>query len=146
MTGVDVFSAMLLSAELDCMDRFSDPKKIISTIGMCPSVYQSRNSLRHGSTKKLDVSRKLKWIMIQVASVAVRYDDHLKKYYERTKKRHGGLHKVAITHVANKMLRMMWSMHRHGTLYWYRNEKLYQSKLTRLDRATYSDTTRKTKG
>lgn len=146
MTGVDVFAAMLISAELDGMDRFSDPKKVISTIGMCPNVYQSGNSMRHGRMKKLDVNRKLNWIMIQVASVAVRYDDHLKEYYERMKKRHGGRHSIAITHVANKMVRMMWSMHHNDTLYWHRNEKLYQSKLARLDKAMCSDKTQKIKG
>lgn len=146
MTGVDAYSALLISAELDGIDRFSDPKKIISTVGMCPSVHQSGDSLRHGGMKKLDVNRKLNWIMIQVASVAVRYDDHLKKYYEHVKKRHGGKHVIAVTHVANKMLRIMWAMERDHTLYWYRNEKLYQSKLAKLDKAMRSDTTQKIQG
>jgi transposase len=47
--------------------------------------------------------------MIQAANTAaVRTDDSMKKYYAKMVKRHG--HGIAITHVANKMIRIMWYM------------------------------------
>lgn len=105
VTGIDVYAALLLAAEIDGIERFPSARKLISMIGMCPTVFQSGDSLRHGRMKKLDVNRKLNWLMIQVASVAVRHDDHLKEYYEHVKKRHGDSHSIAITHVANKMIK-----------------------------------------
>ena len=146
ITGIDVYAAMLLAAEIDGISRFSTPRKLVSMMGMCPTVYQSGDSLRHGRMKKLDVNRKLNWIMIQVASVAARHDDHLKAYYEHVKKRHGGSHAIAAAHVANKMVRYMWAMLRNDEPYRYRNEDLYQGKLARLDRAMYSDNVQRTKG
>ena len=145
-TGIDVYAAMLLAAEIDGIKRFGNARKLVSMVGMCPSVYQSGNSLRHGRMKKLDVNRKLNWLMIQVASVAVRHDDRMKEYYERVKKRHGGKHAIAITHVANKMLHIMWYMLRDGEPYRNRDERLYQSKLARLDKAMHSNKSQATKG
>ena len=122
------------------------PKMPLSSYMNFPSALQSGDSLRHGRMKKRDVNRSLTWIMIQVANVAVMHDKYLKGYYERVKKAHGGSHKMAITHVANKMAKMMWAMLRDNEVYRYRNDRLYQSKLARLDRAMYSDKVQKTKG
>ena len=146
MTGIDVYAAMLIAAEIDDIKRFRTARKLVSTMGLCPTVYQSGDSLRHGRMKKRDVNRNLTWIMIQVANVAVMHDDYLKGYHEHVKKTHGGNHKMAITHVANKMVKMMWAMLRENEVYRYRNDRLYQSKLARLDRAMYSDKVQKTKG
>ena len=146
MTGIDVYAAMLLAAEIDSVERFGTARKLVSTMGLCPTVHQSGDSLWHGRMKKLDVNRNLTWIMIQVANVAVMHDDYLKAYYERVKKAHGGSHKIAITHVANKMVKMMWAMLRKNEVYRHRNDRLYQSKLAKLDKAMYSDKVQDTKG
>lgn len=39
-----------------------------------------------------------------------------------------------VTHVANKMLRILWYMLTQDTLYYERNERLYSSKLKRLEK------------
>jgi hypothetical protein len=41
-------------------------------------------------------------------NTAARKDDRLKKFYIRIAKRHG--HNIAITHVANKMVTIIWYM------------------------------------
>ena len=48
--------------------------------------------------------------MIQAANVAVHHDDRLKLFYQKAKARHGDNHPIAITHVANKMVRIIWKM------------------------------------
>ena len=53
-------------------------------------------------------SRKVKWIMIQAANAVIRTDPRMRAYYERKLRRHH--HNVAVTHVANKMLRIIWHM------------------------------------
>ena len=77
-----------------------------------------------------DGNRKVKWIMIQAANVAVRNDPRMRAFYERKLKRHK--HNVAITHVANKMLKIIWHMLREDRLYNERSERLYMPKLKRI--------------
>ena len=42
--------------------------------------------------------------------MAVRHGDRLKWFYQNAKTRHGGNHSIAITHVANKIVRIIWKM------------------------------------
>ena len=75
-----------------------------------------------GRMKKDDGNKKINWIMIQAANTAAsRTDERMKKYYMNIAKRHG--HHVAITHVANKMIRIIWSMLTYKQLYNERKKK-----------------------
>jgi transposase len=70
---------------------------------MSNHTHQSGNTLYMG--RMTDGNKKIRWIMIQAANTAeVRTDDRMKKYYAKIVKRHG--HSIAITHVANKMIRI----------------------------------------
>jgi len=80
-----------------------------------------------------DGNKKIRWIMIQAANTtAVRTDDRMKKYYAKVVKRHG--HSIAITHVANKMIRIMWYMLKNKENYKDGKDGLYQRKLKRINR------------
>ena len=107
MTGIDCFSAMLIVSEIGDISRFRTAGKLASWCGLCPTVHQSGNSMYMGRMKK-DGNKKINWIMIQAANTASRTDERLKKYYKKVEKRHG--HHVAITHVANKMIRIILTM------------------------------------
>ena len=39
MTGIDYFSAMMISSEIGDINRFSSPQKLVSWAGLCPSVH-----------------------------------------------------------------------------------------------------------
>ena len=122
MTGIDYFSAMLISSEIGEISRFSTAGKLVSWCGMCPTVHQSGTSMYMGRMKKDDGNKKINWIMIQAANTAAsRTDERMKKYYMNIAKRHG--HHVAITHVANKMIRIIWSMLTYKQLYNERKKK-----------------------
>jgi transposase len=130
MTGIDYFSAMLISSEIGDISRFRTADKLVSWCGLCPTVHQSGNSMYMGRMKK-DGNKKINWIMIQAANTASRTDnDRLKKYYKKIAKKHG--HHVAITHVANKMIRIMWSMLTYKQLYNERKKELYKTKLKKI--------------
>lgn len=78
-----------------------------------------------------DGNKKIRWIMIQAANTAaVRTDNRMKKYYTRIVKRHG--HSIAITHVANKMIRIMWYMLKNKEAYKDGKKESYQRKLKRI--------------
>ena len=128
MIGIDYFSAMLIMSEIGDITRFTDPSKLVSWSGLCPTVHQSGNSLYMGRMK--DGNKKIRWIMIQAANTAVRTDDRMKKYYTKMVKRHG--HSIAITHVANKMMRIMWYMLKNKENYKDGKDELYQRKLKRI--------------
>ena len=61
------------------------------------------------------------------------YDDRMRDYYDRVKKTHRS--NVAITHVSNKMIKIIWHMLTNRTLYKDRNENPYQKKIKRMDAA-----------
>ena len=128
MSGFDYYGASLLAAYIADIKRFQSPEKIVSWAGLCPSVHQSGESLYMGKMK--DGNRKVKWIMIQAANSAARHDPRMNAYYQKKLKRHN--HNVAITHVATKMLKILWHMLYENMLYNERNERLYNSKLNRM--------------
>jgi transposase len=130
MTGFDYYSASMMSACIADISRFRSPSRLVSWVGMCPTVHQTGETIYYGKMK--DGNKKAQWIMTQVANVAAQRDPRMKAYYEKIVKRHH--HNVAITHVANKMLRILWYMLTEDTLYNERNERLYASKLKRLQR------------
>ena len=121
MTGIDYYTAMLLASEIDGVGRFASPKKLVSWVGMCPTVHQSGDTLYHGRMKK-DSNRKANWILTQAANVAIQHDERMKRYYEKVRKAHH--HNIAITHVANKMTTIIWHMLTNRTLYSDRNGRL----------------------
>jgi transposase len=129
MTGIDYFSAMLIMSEIGDVTRFGDPSKLVSWSGLCPTVHQSGNSLYMGRMK--DGNKKIRWIMIQAANTAVRVDDRMKKHYAKIVKRHG--HNIAITHVANKMISIMWYMLKNKENYKDGKQETYQRKLKKID-------------
>jgi len=129
MIGIDCFSAMLICSEIGDISRFSTAGKLVSWCGLCPTVHQSGTSMYMGRMKK-DGNKKINWIMIQAANTASRTDERLKKYYKKIAKRHG--HHVAITHVANKMIRIIWSMLTYKQLYNERKTEQYERKLKRI--------------
>jgi transposase len=130
MTGFDYYGASVLAAYIGDINRFRSPSRLVSWVGMCPSVHQTGETTHYGKMK--DGSKKVKWIMSEAANTAALFDPRMKSFYERKFKRHS--HNIAITHVANKMLRILWYMLSNNQLYNERKEKLYSSKLKRMAR------------
>lgn len=126
ISGFDYFGALLISAEIEDIRRFAAPNKLVSWTGLCPRIYQSGAATRHGRMKK-DSNRRVNWMVIQGARVAVRYDVRMKKYYESVCKRH--VPAIAITHVANKIVTIIWHMLTNQVPYEQANKDLYERKL-----------------
>ena len=129
ITGFDVFGATLIALEIDGIERFATPKKLVSWMGMCPTVHQSGNTTYHGKMRK-DANRQVNWIMTQAANSAALHDERLSAVYERAKKRHP--HGIAISHVANKMATIIWHLLNEKTLYDQRKDSLYARKLKKI--------------
>jgi transposase len=113
LTGVGVYSALLIKSEIGDIRRFPNYKKLISWAGLAPSLYQSGSVERHGRITKQG-SKLLRWVMVECARVAVVHDARLSEFYERVKHRRGG--QKALVAVACKMLKIVWFMLPQGAL------------------------------
>jgi len=129
LTGVDVYSALLIKSEIGDIRRFPSNKKLISWAGLAPSLYQSGNVRYTGPITKQG-SRMLRWIMVEAARTAVRHDARMGEFYDRVCRRRGD--QKAVVAVACKMLKIVWFMLTRGEPYGSRNSRLYGVKLKGL--------------
>ena len=129
MTGIDVFSAMLIATEIVDVRRFCTPWKLVSYAGLAPSIRESSGKTKTGKISKQG-SPWLRWILVQCAMTAVRYDHRLKSFYERLKSRKGSAKAIVAT--AKEILVIIWYMLTRRELYRHMNKKRYEQKLSRL--------------
>ncbi|MDE0266258.1 MAG: IS110 family transposase [Thaumarchaeota archaeon] len=134
MTGIGIYTAILLAAEISEISRFGTPKQMISWAGLCPTVRQSGKEMRLGRIKKMDTDSLVNWAMCEAANVAVKHDARMRAAYEAARRRHAGKHMLGIVVVAHKMVTIMWHMLKNRTPYESRNEDLYRRKLARLEK------------
>ena len=130
LTGVDVYTALLLRSEIGPIERFPDYKRLVSWAGLAPSVHQSGNVEFHGRITKRGSSI-LRRALVEAARIAVRHDDRMKAFHERLAKRRGD--QKATVAVACKMLKIAWFMLTRREAYGNVNEKRYEEKLKRMD-------------
>src|SRR6476659_7591100 len=93
ITGIDIFSAMLISAEIVDVRRFSTPWKLVSYASLAPSIRESSGKIKTGKITKQG-SPCLRWILVQCALTAIRFNDILIIFYDRIKNR--SIHVTAI--------------------------------------------------
>ena len=101
ITGIDIFSAMLISTQIVDIKRFATPWKLVSYAGLSPSTRESSGKIKTGRITKQG-SPLLRWILVQCSLSAIRYDHHMRTVYERIKQRKG--HGKAIVATAKEML------------------------------------------
>jgi transposase len=131
LTGVDIYTALLIRSEVGCIDRFPDYKRLVSWAGLAPSLHQS-GSVEYSGGITRQGSKMLRWAMVEAARVAVRHDERMRVFYERVKRRRGD--GKAVVAVACKMLKIIWFMLKRREPYQSRNEGRYGRKLKSLDR------------
>jgi len=130
ITGIDIFSAMLISAEIVDVRRFSTPWKLVSYAGLAPSIRESSGKTKTGKITKQG-SPWLRWILVQCALIAIKYDAHLKIFYDRIRNRKG--HATAIVATAKELLVIIWYMLTRNELYRYMDKQRYERKLQKLE-------------
>lgn len=130
ITGVDIFSAMLISSEIVDVRRFSTPWKLVSYTGLAPSARESAGKTKTGGITKQG-SPWLRWILVQCALTAIKYDSRLGLFYTRIKNKKG--HGKAIVATAKELLVIIWYMLTRNELYRNMNKQRYQQKLRKLE-------------
>ena len=110
ITGIDIFSAMLISAEIVDVRRFSTPWKLVSYAGLAPSIRESSE----GKTKTGKITKQgspwlRRWILVQCALIVIKYDAHLKIFYDRIRNRKGHATAIIVA-TAKELLVIKWYM------------------------------------
>lgn len=114
--GISYTLGALILSELGSIDRFATPAQVLAFSGLEPSVYQSgKHSMSSGSMVKRG-SPYLRWALGQAARTVPRFDPTFSVYLN--KKLSEGKHFcVASSHVAKKLVRVLFSLLKNNTLF-----------------------------
>lgn len=114
--GIKLRMGAMILAEIGDFGRFSSPDKIMKYAGMAPSVYES------GKFKATNVhmdkrgSRYLRYALFNAAWYVCLADPKFKAHYDK-KRAEGKHHFVAVSHVAKKLIRVMFHLAQTGESY-----------------------------
>lgn len=108
-----VLGAMIVS-EIGNIERFSNPNKLLAFAGLEPSVYQSGKFTPSSGSMVKRGSPYLRWALMQAARLAPFYSQTFSDYL--SKKQSEGKHfNVASSHVAKKLVRVIFSLTKSNT-------------------------------
>lgn len=104
--GLGIIQAATIYAEIGDIRRFPNPQKLIAFAGLDTSINQSGISEHHGKLVKhgSPLLRKTIWVY---ALPALKFMPVFHDYY-RKKRQEGKIHKVALTHVCRKLIRIIY--------------------------------------
>jgi transposase len=114
--GVGARTAEAVAAFIDDPHRFANAKAVGRYFGLVPCQDQSggRNRLGHITREGAPVVRQL---LAQAAWQALRRSPTVRVYFERTQREDPQQKKIALVATARSLVRVMWAMLRHGTIW-----------------------------
>ena len=114
--GVGFKMAAIIQAEVGDFERFTSPDKILAFAGLSPSTYQSGKFISSNSKMDKRGSRYLRYALFISAQYVSLWCPVFKAYYQ--KKRAEGKHYfVALSHVAKKLIRVIYHIQKSGELF-----------------------------
>ncbi len=111
--GLHIHSKPITICLLDDPQRFRDAKAVGRYFGLVPSQDQSgdRNRLGHITREGAPVVRQL---LAEAAWQAIRRSPTVRAFFERVQREEPQRKKIALVAMAHYLVRVMWSMLRHG--------------------------------
>lgn len=129
--GIDMVVAVGLLAAIGPIDRFAAPDRLVSYLGLNPTVHQSGEGRpRHGRISKQGRTH-ARTMLVEAAWQAVRSPGPLRAFYERVARRRGT--HIAAVAVARKLAVIVWHLLRHGEDYAWVRPALHAKKLRDLE-------------
>lgn len=111
--GISFRLAAVIESEIGDFHRFSSPDKILAFAGLSPSTYQSGKFTSQNATMEKRGSRYLRYALLLAAHLVGKYSKTFSSYLK--KKRDEGKHYfVALSHVAKKLIRVIFHLQRTG--------------------------------
>ena len=113
--GIGVESAAVILAEFGDFTKFNNASQLLSFAGMEPGYFQSGISESAGKMVKHGSSH-LRYALMNCAQTVVNYEPTFAEFY--TKKRaEGKPHRVALSHVVKKLLRVIYTLQTKNLVY-----------------------------
>lgn len=106
--GIGMVSAATIIAEIEDISRFNDPNRLLAFTGLDPRIYQSGTQEFKGRMNKKG-SVVLRRVLMNCAESILIYNPAFYTYY-RKKRDEGKSHRVAISHVARKLVRIIYKL------------------------------------
>jgi transposase len=106
--GVGPVVALAMVLTLGPVERFPNSRKVVSSLGLNPREHSSGGRQRLGAISKQG-NTMMRWLLVQAAQTAARYDPELRRTYQRLKfRRVSGVAKVAIAR--RLAVRLYWML------------------------------------
>ena len=112
--GIGPVNALAFVLTIGPVARFRRSRKLVSYLGFNPSEHTSGGRRRLGAISKQG-NTMVRWLLIEAAQSAVRFDPDLRQDYQRLQSRRG--HAVAKVAIARKLAVRMYWMLRSGADY-----------------------------
>ena len=114
--GIGPLSAAVIYSEYgDISSNFNKPSQMLAFAGIEPSVNDSGTE-SHGGKMVKRGSSQLRYTLINCCLPLIRFDMTFAEYYAK-KRAQGKPHRVAITHVAKKLIRVIYTLERQDVDY-----------------------------
>ena len=110
--GIGEISAATILAEYGDISNFSSPNKMLAFAGLEPSIIQSGTIESNGKMVKHGSSH-LRYSIMNTAMIILRYSPTFYDYYLK-KRSEGKCHRVALSHVCKKLLRVIYTLEKNN--------------------------------
>jgi transposase len=103
--GLGRLLATIVALEIDRIERFARPAKLVAYAGLVPSTYSSGGKTSHGGLMKMS-NKWLRWALVEAAWIAVRHDPYFRHQFAQRFQHKGA--KTAIIAVARRLAEVIW--------------------------------------
>ena len=110
--GLGEISAATILAEYGDIQNFSSPAKMLAFAGLEPSIIESGTLSSNGKMVKHG-SGHLRYSIMNTATIILRYSPTFYDYYLK-KRSEGKCHRVALSHVCKKLIRVIYSLEKYN--------------------------------
>ena len=107
--GISYNLGSIILAEIVDINRFDTPAQLQAFAGLDPATHQSGKFIATGVSMVKRGSPYLRWAILNASRLIDMRDPCFKDYYQR-KRREGKHHFVALTHVAKKLIRVIFKL------------------------------------
>lgn len=104
--GIGVISCASIISEFGNISRFSNPSKMLSFAGLEPGIIQSGLISSNGKMVKRG-SGYLRYSLMNIAMTVIKFNNTFYDYYYK-KRSEGKCHRVALSHVCKKLIRVIY--------------------------------------
>lgn len=114
--GIGLVLGAMILAELGDVTRFATPEKVLAYAGLDPSIYQSGKYTPASGTMVKRGSPQLRWALLMAARSTIVHNPNIAVYYQK-KLSEGKHYNVICSHIAKKLVRILYSLLKKNTPY-----------------------------